>query len=122
MPTSQKLREFADLIHQEREAVLTNWRSEVCKLPSAEHLDEPTLNDHVPNLLEEISSALRAGSDETISEALIEESPPAHGLQRLKDGFDIEEVVAEYNILRGSIHAARIANFDFAGRHAGKGL
>jgi len=31
-------------------------------------------------------------------------NPPAHGQQRLKDGFDIEEVVAEYNILRGCIH------------------
>ena len=31
-------------------------------------------------------------------------SPPAHGLQRLEDAFDIEEVVAEYNILRGCIH------------------
>jgi two-component system phosphate regulon sensor histidine kinase PhoR len=28
----------------------------------------------------------------------------AHGLQRVTDGFDIEEVVAEYNILRGCIH------------------
>lgn len=104
MPTSQKLRDFADLIHQERKVVLADWRSEVCKLPSAQHLDQPTLNDHVPTLLEEIASALRAGSEETISEALLQQSPPAHGLQRLKDGFDIEEVVAEYNILRGSIH------------------
>jgi len=33
-----------------------------------------------------------------------EGSPPAHGLQRVKDGYDIEEVVAEYDILRGCIH------------------
>jgi two-component system, OmpR family, phosphate regulon sensor histidine kinase PhoR len=33
-----------------------------------------------------------------------EGSPPAHGLQRVKDGYDIEELVAEYNILRGGIH------------------
>ena len=43
-------------------------------------------------------------SDQTIPEALLEGSPPAHGLQRHQDGFDIEEVVAEYNILRGCIH------------------
>jgi signal transduction histidine kinase len=35
---------------------------------------------------------------------MVDGSPPAHGLQRVKDGFDIEEVVAEYNILRGCIH------------------
>jgi len=64
----------------------------------------PTLNDHIPQLLEELASALRAGSGETIAEALLDASPPAHGLQRVKDAFDIEEVVAEYNILRGCIH------------------
>jgi len=64
----------------------------------------PTLNDHIPQLLAELASALRARSGETIAQALLEGSPPAHGLQRVKDAFDIEEVVAEYNILRGCIH------------------
>ncbi len=47
---------------------------------------------------------MRGGSDETIAEALADGSPPQHGLQRVKDAYDIEEVVAEYNILRGCIH------------------
>ncbi|MEP7315017.1 MAG: HAMP domain-containing sensor histidine kinase, partial [Pseudomonadota bacterium] len=62
------------------------------------------LNDHVPTLLEELAAALRSKSDQTIPEALETSSPPAHGLQRLQEGFDIEEVVAEYNILRGCVH------------------
>ncbi len=64
----------------------------------------PTLNDHIPDLLAELATALRDHSEETIAEALLDDSPPAHGLQRVKDAFDIEEVVAEYNILRGCIH------------------
>ena len=51
-----------------------------------------------------MAAALRAKDDETIPEALRKGSPPVHGSQRLRDGFDIEEVVAEYNILRGCIH------------------
>ena len=39
-----------------------------------------------------------------ISKALSEGSPPAHGSQRVDDGFDIAEVVGEYNILRGCLH------------------
>src|SRR4029453_11344123 len=31
-------------------------------------------------------------------------SPPVHGRQRLQDGFNVEEVVAEYNVLRGCVH------------------
>lgn len=84
--------------------MLTLWRAQVCKLPSARALDTPTLNDHIPHLLAELVTAFRSGSDETIAEAFLDASPPAHGLQRVKDTFDIEEVVAEYNILRGSIH------------------
>ena len=31
-------------------------------------------------------------------------SPPDHGRERLREGFDIAEVVAEYKILRGCLH------------------
>jgi two-component system phosphate regulon sensor histidine kinase PhoR len=51
-----------------------------------------------------LAVALRSKSDQTIPETLSEGSAPAHGLQRLQAEFDIEEVVAEYNILRGCIH------------------
>ena len=84
--------------------MLGKWRQQVKQLPSARNLDLPALNDHIPDLLDEIAAALQSRSRETIPEALVEGSPPAHGLQRLQEGFDIEEVVAEYNILRGCIH------------------
>lgn len=98
------LDEVAKLIERDRDALLAEWRVQVRALPAARDLDVPTLNDHVPYLLAELASALRADSSETIAQALVEGSPPAHGMQRVKDGFDIEEVVAEYNILRGCIH------------------
>ena len=98
------LGKLAVLIKQEREALLSHWREQVRQLPSAQDLDVPTLNDHMPGLIDELADALQKNSGETISEALSEGSPPAHGLQRLQDAFDIEEVVAEYNILRSCIH------------------
>jgi signal transduction histidine kinase len=98
------LHDLAQLIDAKRDDLLTTWRTQVRELPSARNLDAPTLNDHIPDLLAELAAALRAGSGETIAHALLDDSPPAHGLQRVKDSFDIEEVVAEYNILRGCIH------------------
>jgi two-component system, OmpR family, phosphate regulon sensor histidine kinase PhoR len=102
MPSS--LRKIAQLILQEREPLLKSWRREVCQIPSAKNLGAPALDDHIPLLLDELAFAFERMSDETIIEALLEGSPPEHGGQRLKDGFDIEEVVAEYNVLRGCIH------------------
>ena len=104
------LDKLAALIRRERDSLLAQWREQVRALPSAQHLDAPTLNDHVPQLIEEVAAALQARSGETIPEALSEASPPAHGLQRVEDGYDIEEVVAEYNILRGCIHDLAQAN------------
>jgi two-component system, OmpR family, phosphate regulon sensor histidine kinase PhoR len=92
------------LIRQERDAVLSQWRQQVKQLPSAKHLDTPALNDHIPHFLEELAIALQSQSRETIPQALEGSSPPAHGLQRLQEAFDLEEVVAEYNILRGCVH------------------
>ena len=105
-PTSSivRLRDLENLIRCERELLLRNWREQVRQLPSAKHLDNPTLNDHIPTFLDELCMAFSAPSETTIAEALREGSPPAHGLQRIQDGFEIEEIVAEYNILRGCIH------------------
>jgi two-component system, OmpR family, phosphate regulon sensor histidine kinase PhoR len=98
------LDQLAALIMRERQTLLARWRQEVRELPSARHLDIPTLNDHVPDLLVELATALQTKSDQTIPAALSASSAAAHGLQRLQDAFDIEEVVAEYNVLRGCIH------------------
>ena len=98
------LDKLASLIKREHNALLTSWREQVRQLPCAQHLDTPTLNDHIPRLLDELAAAFKAKTEQTIPEALCEGTPPAHGAQRVQDGFDIEEVVAEYNILRGCIH------------------
>ena len=95
---------LATLVKQKREDLLSGWRLQVRELPSAKSLDIPTLNDHIPMLLDELALALRTQSEQTIPEAVKDGSAPIHGLQRFRDAFDIEEVVAEYNILRGCIH------------------
>jgi signal transduction histidine kinase len=104
------LNKLSGLIKQERQTLLSQWRLQVRELPSARHLDIPTLNDHMPGLLDELATELKSNSKLTIPEVLLEESPPAHGLQRLQEAFDIEEVVAEYNILRGCLHDLATVN------------
>jgi two-component system phosphate regulon sensor histidine kinase PhoR len=101
---STDLEQLAVLIKSEREALLARWRQDVRQMPSARHLNAPTLNDHIPGFLEDLATALAAPSGQTTAEAMLEGRPPAHGVQRVEDGFDIVEVVAEYSILRYCIH------------------
>ena len=98
------LDDLAVLIQSERESLLKLWREQVRQIPSAQQLDIPTLNDHVPKFLDELCAAFRTINDVSNPEAISGSSPAAHGLQRIHDGFKIEEIVAEYNILRGCIH------------------
>lgn len=97
-------KKLAALIERDRGTLLARWRQHVKQLPSAKHLDTPTLNDHIPDLLDELAEALRSSTMQTITHDMSVGSPPAHGHQRALDGFDIEEVVTEYNIVRGCVH------------------
>lgn len=101
---------LARLIEDQRDVLLGKWRTLLKQLPSARQLDIPTLNDHIPGLLTELATALRSDRDWTNASAHIGGTPPVHGLQRLEDGFEIGEVVTEYNILRGCIHDLALAN------------
>ncbi len=100
--STENLDALAALIRRERDTLLAEWRQEVHQLSVAHHLDVPTLNDHIPDLLEELACELEVCSDESMIEGL-KENPITHGLDRLRLGFDVEEVVAEYNALRGVI-------------------
>ena len=100
--STENLHTLATLIRRERDTLLAEWRREVRQLPVAHDLDVPTLNDHVPDLLEELAYELDDSSDESLIGDL-KKNPISHGLDRLRIGFDVEEVVAEYNALRGVI-------------------
>ncbi len=97
-------KELAALISAHQEALLSYWRMKVRELPAAKLLDKPTLNDHIPVLLKELAAALALADDEAIRSQITAGSSTTHGLQRLENGFEVEEVVAEYNILRNCIH------------------
>jgi len=98
--SNENLYELAALIRRERDTLLAEWRHEVRQLSVAHGLDVPTLNDHIPDLLEELACELEVCSDGSMIEGLKENSI-THGLDRLRLGFDVEEVVGEYNALRG---------------------
>ncbi len=105
--TSPQRRDLAAIIRAEVELILDEWRRQVkANLPAAEHLDVPTLNDHVGSVIEDLAKALDDQNPELVENAESRASPPAHGQQRFSDGFDIVEVAAEYGILRRVVFGA----------------
>jgi signal transduction histidine kinase len=103
----REVERLAKLIQNHREAVLAEWREKVRRLSVARDLATPTLNDHIPALLDELAASLVINAPEAPIE---QSSPQLHGVQRFEAGFNIVEVVAEYSLLREVIKA-------FAARH-----
>jgi two-component system phosphate regulon sensor histidine kinase PhoR len=98
--TTQNLNTFSLLIKENSDLLLSEWREEVKKLPLAQDLETPTLNDHIPDLIEELAYAI---SDDCTDKILLDElknKPILHGLDRLRIGFNVDEIVAEYNAIR----------------------
>jgi len=119
---AMNLQAVGELIEKHRNELLSSWHNEVSLLPGAVDLDAPTIIDHIPQLLTELSQKLRSNEEQPTHIA----SSSDHGVQRWKVGFDITEVVAEYGILRSCIerlaeknnlslihHAGRVVNHVF---------
>src|SRR5437868_12549134 len=94
------------LIKDQRAQLLDKWRQQVRQLPAAANLDLPTINDQVPELLDRLADALNSKDERQETNAISAE----HGLLRWQAGFDVTEVVAEYNILRQCLQDAAERN------------
>jgi two-component system, OmpR family, phosphate regulon sensor histidine kinase PhoR len=111
-----RLKEFALIIQGHRDELLQEWRDRVRLLPAAQALDTPTLNDHIPYLFDELTQALSAGETASVLDLQLNDSPKIHGGLRLRAGFDVLEVVAEYNMLRELLlNLAEKENIDITG-------
>ena len=80
--------------------IIGEWQLQAGKLLRALNLDKPTLTDHLPDIIAEITRDLALSREGTLSAEHTRGSPPVHGVQRFHDGLDVGEVVAEYNLLR----------------------
>jgi PAS domain S-box-containing protein len=93
---------LSGFIHARRDDVVAEWVQAVRQLPGLRELDQPTLIDHIPDLLDRI-----AGADDELAAGRPLELPmdlaSGHASARLDQGFDLGQVVAEYAVLRDCI-------------------
>jgi signal transduction histidine kinase len=110
--TSSRL---VDFLRLERARLLERWQQRVSEMLGTDDVSRIELLDHMPAFLDEIIAIL----DEYVHEAppvtwSATRNAPAHGLQRLRVGFDVDEVVREYGILTDVVlHALTKATVPF---------
>jgi two-component system phosphate regulon sensor histidine kinase PhoR len=107
---NQNLTKLADLILDRQEDLMHLWRSKVQRVPANGNLDTPEAAAHIGVLLQDIAAALLKGKKKPMLTLPVDEATEVHGLQRFQDGFNLIEVVADYNALREAIQEFAEAN------------
>ena len=93
---------LSDLLTSRRSAILERWVERIRWEHAPDGLSRGELWDHLPLILDELLTALRMREElRPDASPLPAESPASaeHGSQRLRVGFDVEEVVREYGSL-----------------------
>lgn len=115
---------LSDFLRQNEADIIAEWSSRVRSMSAARELSERALVDLLPRILARIADIVEAVH--TGGEASLEEVPKQHAAARLQRGFDLDQVVIEYGLLRrtildlwearvgGRIALSELRNFDAA--------
>jgi two-component system, OmpR family, phosphate regulon sensor histidine kinase PhoR len=95
---------LSDLIRENSDSIIRQWADRVTRMRTGKGIDTPRLIDHMPTLVEELASVLHSQEEMTIESTDSNDTSETHGTLRFKEGFDVVEVVAEYNVLREVLH------------------
>jgi RsbT co-antagonist protein rsbRD N-terminal domain len=98
---AESLRGLGDFIRSSLDALVVEWTERVRKLSPARELSQPVLVDHLPQILARIAAMVDAVH--TGAQVQLAEAPKNHAIDRLSRGFDLEEVIKEYGVLRHCI-------------------
>jgi signal transduction histidine kinase len=107
---SPPLRLFADYLREERVNLTERWMKAVfndADLTESDRLTYEQLSDHVPAILEEMCSALEVQDLDPV-EPSIERNAKLHGRLRWKQGYRIDELVRELDLLRQTLLGAMV--------------
>src|SRR3954469_14402687 len=95
-------RRLADFLRQRHDEILERWERDVSRLRPAKVLSRPALLDHIPDFLRQLADFVSASRDQH-STVPPQQFPIVHAIERLDVGYDLDEVVSEYAILRECI-------------------
>ncbi len=87
-----------EFLKRNRETALAEWEAAVRPLPSATRLDLNALRDHIPELLDKLIDAIDGNQRRSLDALAVQ-----HATTRLEQGFGLEQVAHEYQVLRSSL-------------------
>lgn len=101
------MRAMAAFLRAHRDRIVTAWLARSASLPSASDLPAAALRDHVPQIVDAMADAIDRDDATSVS---LDQLPLIHANERLAEGYDLRQVVAEYRNLRRAIFDEFAAN------------
>ena len=99
------MRHLARFLREQRDTIVAAWLEQIAALPSSGSETPEQRRDHIPELLGELAIALDASDS---SSPALEQVIVEHARERFAHGYDIREVVTEYQLLRRAILDAHV--------------
>src|SRR5436190_11512451 len=99
----ESLRRLCDFIRSSLDAVIAEWTKRIRILSPAKELSSSALVDHLPEILVRLADMVE--SVHTGTTVPLADAPKKHAVDRLARGFDLEEVIKEFSVLRQCILA-----------------
>ena len=93
--------DLAELLRVKRSEIVDRWLGRITREHHGAELSTAELRDHLPRFFNELLDAL--ARREKPMQAASTGIASQHGEQRLRDGFDVDEVVREYDLLGDTI-------------------
>lgn len=99
--TGQPAPSLGEFLAGQQVDIVREWTVRMRSLSPARELSSPAIIDHLPAILSRIAALVGAG--QTADETSLGAAPEDHAVDRLAQGFDLDQIVVEYGILRESI-------------------
>src|SRR5688572_28504497 len=103
---------FADYVHDQRDAIGRTWMQLVREspdVPGAMHISQEALQDHVPELLDDLVEGVRTENFENLAE--VADHSRSHGREQWKAGYNISDLIWEIYIIRKVLTQSVLADF-----------
>jgi signal transduction histidine kinase len=89
---------LAEFLRRNRQRAIVEWERAIRVFPAAALLDRKTLRDTMPGLIDRLLELV-----EVPEAAATAELAARHGVERLREGFNLEQVAWEYSALRSTL-------------------
>jgi signal transduction histidine kinase len=90
-----------EFLRQERDRIMSEWERSIREAPHPISLEDSALRNDLPEFIDALASWVK--SEEEPAGGILRDVPARHAKQRLKNAYELAQVISEFRVLRVTI-------------------